>query len=37
MPNSSDVSPVPEGYSRVDPWVISADTDAEITFVSRSP
>lgn len=33
MANTSDVSPVPEGYSRVDPWVISADTDAEIAFM----
>ena len=26
--------PVPDRYSRVDPWVISADTDAEIAFLT---
>ncbi len=26
---------VPDGYSRVDPWIISADTDAEIRFVQE--
>jgi PhnB protein len=28
-------SVVPAGYSRIDPWVISRDTDAEIRFLSR--
>jgi PhnB protein len=26
---------VPAGYSRVDPWVVSADTDAEIAFLGE--
>lgn len=26
---------VPSRYSRVDPWIISADTDAEIAFLTR--
>ena len=26
---------VPDGYSRIDPWVISQDTGAEIDFLSR--
>ncbi|MGH3712854.1 MAG: VOC family protein [Micromonosporaceae bacterium] len=26
---------VPAGYSRVDPWVISSDTDSEITFLGQ--
>jgi uncharacterized glyoxalase superfamily protein PhnB len=32
---SADVR-VPERYSRVDPWVISADTDAEIAFLAAA-
>lgn len=30
---SDDAVDVPKRYSRVDPWVISADADAEIAFV----
>jgi PhnB protein len=29
-------SEVPERYSRIDPWVISRDTDAEIEFIRRA-
>ena len=28
-----DGEPVPERYSRIDPWVISLDTEAEIAFL----
>lgn len=31
-----DTVQVPDRYSRVDPWVISADTDAEITFLGAA-
>jgi uncharacterized glyoxalase superfamily protein PhnB len=36
MAGMSDNDPVtvPSRYSRVDPWVISADTDAEIAFLT---
>jgi PhnB protein len=27
---------VPDGYARIDPWVISRDTDAEIVFLGRA-
>lgn len=31
----SERATVPKGYSRIDPWVISRDTDAEIQFMRR--
>lgn len=34
MNKERDTVRVPERYSRVDPWVISADTEAEIEFVA---
>jgi hypothetical protein len=36
MPDKDDAKVVPSGYSRVDPWVISRDTDAEIEFLRRA-
>jgi PhnB protein len=36
MPDKDDANVVPSGYSRVDPWVISRDTDAEIEFLRRA-
>jgi PhnB protein len=33
MTGSAETVPVPARYSRVDPWVISSDTDAEIAFL----
>src|SRR5919204_4865561 len=36
MPFKGDSNVVPSGYSRIDPWVISRDTDAEIEFMRRA-
>jgi PhnB protein len=36
MPIEGDSGVVPRGYSRIDPWVISRDADAEIAFMSRA-
>jgi hypothetical protein len=36
MPSGSQTVPVPPRYSRVDPWVISSDTDAEIAFLESA-
>ena len=36
MTNPSDEVRVPSRYSRVDPWVISASTDAEIAFLTAA-
>ena len=36
MPDKDDANVVPSGYSRVDLWVISRDTDAEIEFLRRA-
>ena len=36
MPIEGDSTAVPGGYSRVDPWVISRDSDAEIEFLRRA-
>lgn len=36
MTTSSDPGSVPDGYARVDPWVISDNTDAEIRFLSET-
>ncbi len=33
---AQDTVRVPERYSRVDPWVISADSDAEIAFLGAA-
>jgi PhnB protein len=35
MPEAANGAGVPEGYSRVNPWLISADTDAEIAFLGE--
>jgi uncharacterized glyoxalase superfamily protein PhnB len=35
MPINGDTELVPSGYSRIDPWVISRNADAEIQFMSR--
>jgi uncharacterized glyoxalase superfamily protein PhnB len=35
MPTNGDLGVVPGGYSRIDPWVISRDTNAEIEFMSQ--
>jgi PhnB protein len=34
MPTDDEPVDVPARYSRVDPWVISSDTDAEIAFLT---
>ncbi|HEY6685862.1 MAG TPA: hypothetical protein VI094_06585 [Propionibacteriaceae bacterium] len=34
MTTADDSSRVPDGYTRVDPWVISASSDAEIAFMT---
>jgi uncharacterized glyoxalase superfamily protein PhnB len=34
MKEALDHSDIPEGYARVNPWVISADTDMEIGFLA---
>jgi PhnB protein len=34
MANDDEPVEVPDHYSRVDPWVISPDTDAEIAFLT---
>ena len=36
MPINGDADVVPSGHSRIDPWVISRDADAEIQFMSRA-
>jgi uncharacterized glyoxalase superfamily protein PhnB len=36
MANGSQTVPVPPRYSRVDPWVISSDTQAEIGFLETA-
>lgn len=36
MPSGSQTVPVPPRYSRVDPWVISSDTEAEIAFLEAA-
>ena len=36
MARGSQPVPVPPRYSRVDPWVISLDTDAEIAFLETA-
>lgn len=36
MPGGSQTVPVPPRYSRVDPWVISSDTEAEIAFLETT-
>ena len=36
MPIKGDTDLVPSGHSRIDPWVISRDADAEIQFMSRA-
>jgi PhnB protein len=36
MAIKGDSSVVPSGYSRIDPWVISRDADAEIQFMRRA-
>ena len=36
MPINGDAKLVPDGYSRIDPWVISRDADAEIQFMRRA-
>jgi PhnB protein len=36
MPIEGDSTAVPGWYSRVDPWVISRDSDAEIEFLRRA-
>jgi hypothetical protein len=36
MSPGSQTVPVPPRYSRVDPWVISSDTDAEIAFLESA-
>jgi PhnB protein len=36
MHTKGESNVVPGGYSRIDPWVISRDTDAEIEFMSRA-
>jgi uncharacterized glyoxalase superfamily protein PhnB len=33
MERHADTTSAPPGYSRIDPWVISRDTDAEIRFL----
>ena len=35
MTVKDEPGPVPNGYSRIDPWVISKDTAAEIEFLSQ--
>ena len=35
MPIKGDADVVASGHSRIDPWVISPDADAEIQFMSR--
>ena len=35
MTNTSGGGAVPDGYSRINPWMISADTDSEIEFIRR--
>lgn len=35
MTIKDELRPVPDGYSRIDPWVISKDTGAEIEFLSQ--
>ncbi|MFI9103544.1 VOC family protein [Streptomyces fildesensis] len=36
MTIKDELSVIPSGYSRIDPWVISQDTGAEIEFLSRA-
>jgi PhnB protein len=36
MPIEGDANVMPSGHSRIDPWVISRDADAEIQFMSRA-
>jgi len=36
MPSGHDTVPVPARYSRVDPWVISSNTEAEIAFLETA-
>ena len=36
MPINGDADGVPSGHSRIDPWVISRDADAEIQFMRRA-
>ena len=36
MPIKGDTDLVPSGHSRIDPWVISRDADAEIQFMRRA-
>jgi PhnB protein len=36
MPTKDDADGVPSGHSRIDPWVISRDADAEIQFMRRA-
>lgn len=36
MTIKDEPGPVPDGYSRIDPWVISQDTAAEIEFLSQA-
>ncbi|MFJ9821496.1 VOC family protein [Streptomyces sp. NPDC101151] len=36
MTIKDELETVPGGYSRIDPWVISQDSDAEIEFLSRA-
>ncbi|MGW1894750.1 VOC family protein [Streptomyces sp. NPDC002004] len=36
MAIKDELEMVPGGYSRIDPWVISQDSDAEIEFLSRA-
>ncbi|MGX1762031.1 VOC family protein [Streptomyces lydicus] len=35
MTIKDELTPVPDGYSRIDPWVISQDTGAEIEFLNQ--
>jgi PhnB protein len=35
MTVKDQLGPLPDGYSRIDPWVISQDTSAEIEFLSQ--
>jgi hypothetical protein len=36
MLSGSETVPVPTRYARVDPWVISSDTEAEIAFLQTA-
>jgi PhnB protein len=36
MPINGDADGAPSGHSRIDPWVISRDADAEIRFMNRA-